>query len=204
MHYPLLPALAALLLFLIPVQAPADAEQVHPTQQQIMGWVERVEIFPEGIQLKAKMDTGATTSSLNALNKKIFERDGREWIAFDIIDPENEQNTVRIEREISRYVRIIRHDGNHQRRPVVRIGLCMGEVYREAEMSLIDRTQLTYQALVGRNHMRGAILVDSSRTRTQPPACVPPDLPTTDEPSDEDTPDMDMDIEQDEEDPEDR
>jgi hypothetical protein len=204
MHYPLLPALAALLLFLIPVQAPADTAQGRPTRQQIMGWVERVEIFPEGIQLKAKMDTGATISSLNALNKKIFERDGREWIAFDIIDPEDEQNTIRIEREIIRYVRIVRHDGNHQRRPVVRIGLCMGEVYREAEVSLIDRTQLTYQALVGRNHMQGAILVDSSRTCTQPPACVPPDLSATDEPSDEDTPDMGMDIEQNEEDPEDR
>ncbi|MBK1672111.1 hypothetical protein CKO35_02105 [Ectothiorhodospira shaposhnikovii] len=181
----------------------ADQEQPSPEQLHIMGWVERVEIQPEGIQLKAKMDTGATTSSLNALNKEIFERDGREWIAFDIIDPENAQNTVRIEREISRYVRILRHDGNHQRRPVVRIGLCMGEIYREAEMSLIDRTQLTYQALVGRNHMKGLILVDSSRTRTQTPACVPPDLPITDgKPSDEDMPDMDS--EQDEEDPEDR
>ncbi|MCG5500142.1 ATP-dependent zinc protease family protein [Ectothiorhodospira lacustris] len=203
MHHPRLPTLvAALCLLLFPIQVLGDAEQAPPEQQRIMGWVERVEILPEGIQLKAKMDTGATTSSLNALNKKIFERDGREWIAFDIIDPEDEQNTVRIEREIARYVRIIRHDGNHQRRPVVRIGLCMGEVYREAEMSLIDRTQLTYQALVGRNHMKEVILVDSSRTRTQTPACTPQGLPPEDAPPDTDT--TDLDIEQDEEDPEDR
>ncbi|WP_090205207.1 ATP-dependent zinc protease [Ectothiorhodospira magna] len=147
------------------------AQQDRPAPEVIMGWVERVDILPEGIQLKAKMDTGATTSSLNALNKQFFEQDGQEWIAFDIVDPENEQNTIRIKREITRYVRIIRHDGNHQRRPVVRIGLCMGDIYREAEMSLIDRSELTYQVLVGRNHMAGAILVDSARTHTQRPAC---------------------------------
>jgi hypothetical protein len=139
--------------------------------QSIHGWVEKVMIKPENVELKAKMDTGATTSSLNALNKEIFERDGQEWIAFDIINPEDEDDKKRLEREIVRYVRIIRHDGNHQRRPVVSMELCMGAHRRDADISLTDRTELTYQVLIGRNHMEGIILVDSGHTYLQPPRC---------------------------------
>lgn len=146
-----------------------DSEAPEP--MRILGYVEDVTLIPEGIVLKAKMDTGATTSSLNALNKETFERDGKEWIAFDIIDPDDEDNRIRLEREITRHVRIIRHSGDHQRRPVVEVGLCMGDVYRKEEVSLIDRTALSYQLLVGRNHMAGAILLDSRDKFLQAPDC---------------------------------
>lgn len=78
---------------------------------------------------------------------------------------------MRLERKIVRYVRIIRHDGEHQRRPVVRMGICMGQHYREADISLIDRTELTYQTLIGRNHMEGLILVDSGHKNLQALRC---------------------------------
>lgn len=157
---------------LLGLALPAGAKPDEPDARTIHGWVERIEILPEGISLKAKMDTGATTSSLNALNTQTFRRDGKRWIAFDIIDPTDADNTVRMERPITRHVRIVRHGGELQRRPVVSIGLCIGPHYREEEMSLIDRTELNYQALVGRNHMRGIILVDSAETFLQKPRCA--------------------------------
>lgn len=171
MSVAVLRATVLLLGLALAIEVHADADGVRT----IHGWVERVEIWPEGISLKAKMDTGATTSSLNALHKAYFRRNGEQWIAFDILDPDDPANTVRIERRVTRYVRIVRHDGNFQRRPVVRIGLCMGGYFREEEMSLIDRTQLNYQALVGRNHMSGIILVDPAETFLQRPRCTPPD-----------------------------
>ncbi|TVR01078.1 MAG: hypothetical protein EA399_02735 [Desulfovibrionales bacterium] len=148
----------------------------------IHGWVERIEILPEGISLKARMDTGATISSLNALNKEYFRRDGKRWIAFDINDPEDKDTFVRIERPLIRHLRIVRHDGDFQRRPVVSMGLCIGPHYREEEMSLTDRTQLIYQVLVGRNHMGGIILVDSAETFLHRPNC----LPASDDPDEHD------------------
>lgn len=171
--YPHVLRAAVLLLLLFVASSGLAADE--PETRSIFGWVERVEILPEGIQLKAKMDTGATTSSLNALNKERFRRDGERWIAFDIIDSETPDKTVRLERRITRHVRIVRHDGQHQRRPVVKIGLCMGSIYREEEMSLIDRTELNYQALVGRNHMAGVIVVDPAETFTQSPRCELPE-----------------------------
>jgi len=148
------------------VQAGDEPENLH-----IAGYIERVTIHPENITFKARMDTGATTSSLNALNQERFERDGAEWIRFDVIDPENEDRRITLEREVVRNVRIVRHSGNHQRRAVVRMGFCIGSHYREEEVSLVDRSSFTYQMLVGRNHMRGAILVDSSRRYLQKPQC---------------------------------
>lgn len=169
--------IAALLGALLTPMASADDDEEPPLpeapeQMRILGWLENVALMPEGIVLKAKMDTGATTSSLNALNKETFERDGKEWIAFDIIDPDDKTNKIRLEREITRHVRIIRHSGNHQRRPVIEMGLCMGDVYRKKEISLIDRTELSYQLLVGRNHMAGAVLVDPKERYLQAPDCT--------------------------------
>ncbi|OOG28620.1 hypothetical protein B1C78_01830 [Thioalkalivibrio denitrificans] len=154
----------------LPVTASASDDD-KASAQSIHGYAEEVIIRPEGIRLKARLDTGATSSSLNALNKETFERDDEEWIAFDIIDPEDEDKKIRLERKIVRHARIIRHDGNHQRRPVVSMELCLGEHRREADVSLIDRTALTYQMLIGRNHMKDIILVDSGQTNIQPPRC---------------------------------
>jgi hypothetical protein len=51
----------------------------------------------------------------------------------------------------------------------------MGSIYREEEMNLVDRTELNYQALVGRNHMAGVIVVDPAETFTQSPRCELPE-----------------------------
>ncbi|MFP4080441.1 MAG: ATP-dependent zinc protease [Ectothiorhodospira sp.] len=151
----------ALLLVLMPPQAMADEP---PKEEHILGWVEWARLMPDDVRIKAKLDTGATTSSLNALDQETFERDGEEWIAFDILDPEDEDRRIRLEREITRHVRIVRHSGDHQRRPVVEMELCLGGRRLREEVNLVDRTELTYQLLVGRNHMEDAILVDPGET----------------------------------------
>lgn len=169
MRFPFPAVLLLLLLPLAPAMADPPAREMH-----ILGWVEWIRLMPEDLRIKAKLDTGATTSSLNALNQKIFERDGEEWIAFDILDPDDEDRHIRLEREITRYVRIVRHSGDHQRRPVVEVDLCLGGVQRREEVSLVDRTELNYQLLVGRNHMEGAILVDPGETFLGEARCPSP------------------------------
>ena len=53
--------------------------------KQVVGWVEYVTILPENIKIKAKLDTGARTSSLNAVNMVEFERGGD--TLYDLISP---------------------------------------------------------------------------------------------------------------------
>ncbi|WP_026289497.1 ATP-dependent zinc protease [Thioalkalivibrio sp. AKL12] len=141
----------------------------------ILGVVENVRIAEEDVVLEARMDTGATSSSLNALNKERFEKDGEDWIRFEIIDPDDEDARITLERPIERIVRIRRHSGDSQERPVVRMEFCIGDQLLSADTSLIDRTALKYQALIGRSHMAGHILVDSGAEHLRAPDCATDD-----------------------------
>lgn len=139
--------------------------------KSIFGWVEQVRLEPSGLTLRAKLDTGATTSSINAQDIEHFKRDGEEWVRFDIVDPENDNKQIEFERKIERGVRIKRHGGEFQPRDVVRMGVCLGHVYREVEVSLANRKGFNYQMLIGRNFMEGYVVVDPGSTFTADPAC---------------------------------
>ncbi|WP_026340610.1 RimK/LysX family protein [Thioalkalivibrio sp. ALJT] len=149
----------------------AAAAHAAAASMSILGAVENVRIVQEDVVLEARMDTGATSSSLNALNKERFKKDGEDWIRFEIIDPDDETARITLERPIERIVRIRRHSGESQERPVVRMEFCMGGLRLAADTSLIDRTALTYQALIGRSHMAGHILVDSGAEHLLAPDC---------------------------------
>ncbi|ADC72919.1 protein of unknown function DUF785 [Thioalkalivibrio sp. K90mix] len=158
--------LLGLALALAPVHAKED-----PSSLAILGTVEDVEIVGEGIVLEARLDTGATSSSLNALNKEKFERDGEDWIRFDVIDPDDDDAYITLERPVERIVRIRRHSGESQERPVIAMEFCIGDQRIKGDTTLIDRTNLTYQALIGRTHLAGHILVDSGAEHTYAPDC---------------------------------
>lgn len=129
---------------------------------RVMGYVERVVIHPEGLKLEAKLDTGATTSSLSARDISRFERDGRDWVRFSTLDPETGEDIV-FERQLSRIVRIRRHLGEDtQERPVVKLQVELGGIRHEREFSLIDRSNFEFPVLIGRNYLRDLILVDSA------------------------------------------
>jgi hypothetical protein len=48
------------------------------------GWIEKATLYPEGVMLHAKLDTGAKTTSINATNPEFFERDDKQWAHFNI------------------------------------------------------------------------------------------------------------------------
>lgn len=138
---------------------------------EVAGYIEKVQIAGTDLVFKARLDSGATTSSLNALDLEKFERDGKDWVRFEVIDPTDEAKRIPLEYPVKRYVRIVRHDGNHQSRPVIQLPLCIANHERLEDVSLVDRSELTYQLLVGRNHMRGAILIDSGKRYLHEPSC---------------------------------
>ena len=54
-----------------------------PGAKIIIGAVEKVRLLPPNVVLKARIDTGAKTTSIDAQNIIPFERDGKEWVRFD-------------------------------------------------------------------------------------------------------------------------
>ncbi len=138
----------------------------------VYGWVEFVQLHIDGepLELKAKLDTGARSSSLDATAIEPFERDGERWVRFEVKLPGMEK-TTRLERPVVRYVRIKRHRGPYDRRPVIRLPLCLGDEWRTVEVNLTDRGRFIYPLLLGRKALARLAVVDPSRTYLRAPRC---------------------------------
>lgn len=140
------------------------SEQIPNLGQRIIfGWVEWVCVKPENIAIKAKLDSGARTSSMNAQNLTEFERDGETWVRFKIDHPETGE-PIEMEQKVVRFLRIVQHDRESQRRPVVELEVKLGDIHQKAEFSLVDRSNFVYQILIGRNYLKGLGLIDSEET----------------------------------------
>ncbi len=55
-----------------------DAQEKEP--MIIMGWVEMIRLTSDGPYLKAKLDTGALTSSLHAVNIEYVKKDNQKMV----------------------------------------------------------------------------------------------------------------------------
>ena len=159
------PCVAFILLLWSAFAACAAQPRAVPTA----GWLERARLSPGDVVLEAKLDTGARTSSLEARNLRQFERDGKSWVAFDVVG--NDGRSVRIERSLIRVARIRSALGVDEGRPTVALGLCIGNVYRVTEVNLADRSSLTTPLLIGRRFLEGRLLVDASRSHVLEPGC---------------------------------
>lgn len=129
---------------------------------QMIGRIEYVTIDKSSLTVKARIDTGAKTSSLNALDLKEFERDKQKWVRFAIIDPESKEN-IYFERPVKHFVRIKQMLTENQRRPVVEMILGLGQIEETIDVTLTDRSDYVYQLLIGRNFLLDRMVVDVSK-----------------------------------------
>lgn len=159
-------ALALLLLSFAGLAPPVVARGVY-------GWVEFVELHLNGqpLKLKAKLDTGARSSSLDATDVEPFERDGQRWVRFRVSLPGLEESAL-MEQPVARYVRIKRHSGPNDRRPVIRLSLCIGDELRTVDVNLADRGRFIYPLLLGRKALAHLAVVDPARTFMRQPGCA--------------------------------
>lgn len=138
-------------------------------EKQVAGWIEYAAIFPGNLKIKTKLDTGAKHSSLNATRLETFERDGTNWVRFDLTNWRGRQESF--EARVTRMAKIKQHGTESLERPVIRLGICLGNVFKEVEVNLEDRSKFNYQILLGRSFLKGSFLVDASATFTVEPHC---------------------------------
>jgi hypothetical protein len=137
--------------------------------REVVGWLESAQVEPEGIRLRAKLDTGADTTSLGASDIRLYSADGSDYVAFR---PQVEGTPGPwIWRPLARFAEIRRHEGPPDRRPVVRLWVCLERILREVEVTLADRSNFSYPLLLGRNFLAGELLVDSTAAFTTEPSC---------------------------------
>jgi hypothetical protein len=136
----------------------------------LAGWIENVRIGePNGLQLTAKLDTGAESASLHAYDLRRYRREGRRRVSFTARNSQGE--TMHFDLPVVRIARIREHSGRPQERPVVRLGICLGRSFRVADVNLVDRTGFDYRLLIGRKFLSGSVVVDASRALLLAPDC---------------------------------
>jgi hypothetical protein len=114
--------------------------------------------------LHVRVDTGAKTSSLHVDNLQEFERDGRLWVSFDIHpDYHNVDFIVRREAPVKDIRTIKSSNAIKENRYVIDTLIDMGHSQWIIELTLTDRSGMTYMMLLGREAMAGRLLVDPEK-----------------------------------------
>lgn len=164
----------AAMFLLGPAMLLASAHNDENSVPERLGYVEWIVLEETGLRLKARLDTGAKTSSLHAVNIESFEKDDEKWVSFqlplgDHKDQDNgdgeeaEEIILEFNLPVERTVKIKRKGAPSQDRYVVNMEFCIAGTSHTTEFSLTDRGKFSYPALLGRRFMSDDnILTDSS------------------------------------------
>lgn len=119
--------------------------------------------FPDlGIPtIKARVDSGAKTSALHAINIAPFIKEGANWVRFDINPLQNDLKTViHCEAPLVDKRIVKSSSGYREQRYVIQTTLDTGHSNWSIEMTLTNRDSMGFRMLLGREAMSGRVLVD--------------------------------------------
>lgn len=119
--------------------------------------------FPElGIPvIKARVDSGAKTSALHAINIAPFKKEGQNWVRFDINPIQNNVKTIiNCEAPLVDKRVVKSSSGFREERYVIQTNLEIGNTNWIIEMTLTNRDSMGFRMLLGREAMSGRVLVD--------------------------------------------
>ena len=155
------------------VIVPAVVHNVNTTKKEvviekahlpIIGEVEPIYFLPMKTPFLARIDTGATTSSIDCDDVEYFERDGEKWVSFKLKNRKTGEEYV-FEKKVERSFKVKRM-GEDERRRAVKMDVKLGKEVFSAVFSIADRRQFDYQGLIGRNILTGRYIVDTSTSYT--------------------------------------
>jgi len=144
----------------------ADSDDRAVDHPAIAGWREWVSLPALDVPwIKAKLDTGARTSAIHTYETEEFERDGTDWVRFDVHPwQKSALDSVHVELPVVDR-RVIRSStGHEEERLVVVTEIEVVGRRLDAELTLTNRDEMGFRMLVGREAMRGALLVDPERS----------------------------------------
>ena len=132
----------------------------------VIGWREWISLPDLGIKrIKVKVDTGARSSSLHAFNEKVFERDGAQWVRFQIHPVQRKKDdTVEVEAEIVEFRSVRSSSGRASLRPVISTTIELLGLTWPIELTLARRDEMGFRMLLGREAIRGRFLVNAARS----------------------------------------
>ncbi|QDU61782.1 hypothetical protein Pan216_26470 [Planctomycetes bacterium Pan216] len=138
----------------------------HPNNLAPVGWREWVALPDLGVPfIKAKVDTGARSSTLHAFDIHYFDRDGVPWVRFSVHPIQRDAHvTIQSEAKLLDH-RAVRSSSGHQtRRPSILTTVELLGKRWEIELTLAGRDEMGFRMLLGRQALRRRFVVDPGRS----------------------------------------
>jgi hypothetical protein len=138
----------------------------EPGDKRTVGWKEYLDLPDLGIfRLKAKVDTGARTSTLHVDSLEVLEvlPDGSELVEI-AFGPDRRRPEVRVRTQarVLKRIRIVDSGGHPEVRPVIETEMALGPVRKKILVTLTDRSGMLFRMILGRKALEGDFRVDVS------------------------------------------
>jgi hypothetical protein len=129
----------------------------------LLGWREWVALPALKLgTVKAKIDTGARTSTLHATEMQPMVEGGRRRLRFRV-PPDHDGRAVTCTADLVDQRLVSSSTGQRELRWVIRTPLRIGSGEWEIEVTLTDRASMQFRMLLGRTALAGRFAVDPAR-----------------------------------------
>ena len=131
-----------------------------------LGWQEWVSFPGWDIDfIKAKVDTGARTSSLHAEDISFFKKDGSDWAEFTVYPwQKNNSDAKTITAELVAFRKVRSSSGCQEKRPVVLADISVAGITFKTEITLTNRELMGFRMLLGRKSLNKRFSVITSKS----------------------------------------
>lgn len=136
----------------------------RPAKPRIeLGWAELVDLPDLGlIDLPAKIDSGARTSSLHATHIRIIGTGDDRRVSFRVRKGRGSRSRV-FDMPLFENRVVRSSNGAYEDRPVIRTPLVLGGIIQLVEITLTHRGTMAFPMLVGRSTLKRDYLVNCRR-----------------------------------------
>ena len=134
----------------------------EPTPKPTIGWREWVQVPGLSAELiKAKIDTGARTSSLYAENIKVHN----DTASFELFpDQHSTDNAIHVTCPVTDHKDVRTSDGQTENRPVITTIVHIADYHFEIDVTLTSSDDMGFRLVLGRTAIRRHFMVDPSRS----------------------------------------
>jgi len=140
-----------------------EAASAQSEEKIAIGAVEEVMLLPWRVKIPARIDTGATTSSLDA--RELTTKDNMASFKLPA-----QYGGIELQLPIVSWKNIRSADAR-ERRPVVELDICLGSRLVRALVNLNDRSRMKYPLIIGRNVLKENFIIDCEQERCTTPSC---------------------------------
>lgn len=133
----------------------------------LIGWREWVSLPELGLPaIKIKIDTGARTSALHAVDILPYEKDGQRRVRFKTHPMQGETDIVReCDCALVDERRVTSSNGLQEKRYVIRTLVERDKIKASIEVTLTSRTDMEFRMLLGRTALREmGVIVDPNKS----------------------------------------